>query len=93
MTTLEKIKQLKSSTITVEDLKVIKNWLNRGEIIELAEQYKIPKQYAYWILQGRKKDPAFVDLAAERALQRQRTAMAKISTLRRNEIQVEKHSH
>lgn len=49
---------------------LIKQFLNRGEIAELAEVHGISKQAAYKIMKGSTKNFAFVERCYEKALER-----------------------
>lgn len=57
------------TSVTI-DYKLIKEFLSRGEIAELATEYGISKQAAYRIMNGSTKNFEFVEKCYDRAVER-----------------------
>lgn len=66
------------------DFKVIKRWLGRGGLKQLAEEEGINYTYASNILNGREMNLKFLEKAVQRALDRKERVMRGIARLKAN---------
>lgn len=66
------------------DYNLIKTWLGRGEIQQLAEEFQISRNAAYKILKGQFKNFAFVEACYTRAIEnatKMKTLNEKLASL------------